>query len=163
MQSRQIGIPNQMSSLVDEFMSGEPFGEKIALRIINSFDLANVNEEETYPFLIEQAKRTLERIDKNDHDGVIFLETKEDINIKLLVVIVRLLNLAHKGEYFILLNDGILYCPQEYSKHSLQEINQHLVQVVHSKERKRWLIDLKKKFFSYINIFISLEAIALKK
>ena len=157
MQTRQIGIPNQMSSLVDEFMSGEPFGEKIALRIINSFDLANVNEEETYPFLIETAKRTLERLDKHDHDGVIFLETKEDIDIKILVVIVRLLNLAHKGKFFILLNDSILYCPQEYSKHSLQEINQHLIHVVHSKEQKKKLLNFKKKFLDFFTFFNVLE------
>lgn len=153
METRQIGIPNQMSVITGEFLAGEPFGPKASLRVINSFDLADEIKEDEYDFFISNAKRILSDIKKDDHRDVIFLEPQEELSIKTMAVIVRLLNLAHKGRYFILLNDGILYCPQEYSNHSLEEINRHLIDVIRSKEQTKKVVEFKRKIRSFFNVF----------
>ena len=154
METRQIGIPNQMSVIANEFLAGEPFGPKASLRIINSFDLADeIQEGVEYDFYITNTKRLLTEIEKDDHRDVIFLQTQEELSIKTMAVIVRLLNLAHKGQYFILLNDGILYCPEEYAKHSFEEINRHLIDVIRSKEQNKKVVEFKRKIRSFFNVF----------
>ena len=103
-------IHNHTTELVHGFLVGHNYMEKLSETVFDTFE---PDSEVRYMDTCVTAKQTMMQNEPKILDNsIFFISHYEEIPAATVVALVRYVNLTHKGKYFIVAGEKVLYVPE---------------------------------------------------
>lgn len=180
--TRIAGVVNDTVSMALEFMDGKPFTVDLSLKVVSTFDLENKADESfpiinnvgvnylkllerlgykkipssavgnIYLTLMGQAKKRL--IDNQPvklGNDIFFIQLEQTTKLEI-ALMVRYINICHKAQHIVVVNDEIVYVPAHYRHRDHEELGRHvkLNLLKHQDKSKNKLVKKTKAGTRYI-------------
>lgn len=130
--------------------TGKPFKGNYSemLKRLGNTKTNQQSEYSVYLMLMQEAKQFLSdnkpiQLKKD----IIYLETEKPISKILTALVVRLINIAHRGQFIIVLNGGVLYVPESLRSRDKEEFGRYVKLAIlehQDKTKAGWIKSLKK-------------------
>ena len=113
-------IHNHTTELVNGFLLGHNYMKSLSESVFDTFEPdGNIRymdtSAEAKQIMLQHEPRILD-------NSVFFIPHSEDIPAATVVALVRYVNLAHKGKYFIVAGEKVLYVPEHFKNVNDQNI-----------------------------------------
>ena len=110
-----------MANISDDFIDGLPFKVELSNTVMKTFDL-ETSDEKDYLGVVKDAKEFLNSHTPGYVSDVMIIDSKGiELGRALRAVIVRIINIAHRGRYNITLNEEVIYVAKGYRNQNQEE------------------------------------------
>ena len=154
--TRITGVINDTVSMATEFIDGKPFTVDLSLKVISTFDLENKTEDKfpvltkvgvnylkllerlgykkipsdkvgnIYLTLMDQAKqRMIEHRPVKLGNDIYYIQLGQTTKLEI-ALMVRYINICHKAQHIVVINDEIVYVPAHYRHYDHKELGRHV-------------------------------------
>lgn len=180
--TRIAGVVNDTVSMAKDFMDGKPFTVDLSLKVISTFDLENKADESfpilntagvnymkllqrlgykkipgdkvgnIYLSLMNHAKQRM--IDNQPvllGNDIFFIQLGQTTKLEI-ALMVRYINICHKAQHLVVINDEIVYVPDHYRHRDHEELGRHvkLSLLKHNDKTKNKLVKSTKTGTRYL-------------
>lgn len=131
-----VGLNNDTIKIVGDFIEGGGFDISLCENMMKTFDVAKEHKFD-YLTTVKMAKSFLDSHVPDYLNDVCVIDGKGvELSSTMRAVMVRIINIAHKGRYNIVLNEEVIYVAPRYRKQTPEDFGRYI---------KLTVLDLKDK------------------
>lgn len=116
-----VGLNNDTINIVGDFIEGGGFDISLCEKMMRTFDVMGEHKSD-YLTTVKMAKSFLDTHVPDYLNDVCVIDGKGvELSSTMRAVMVRVINLAHKGRYNVVLDEEVIYVAPRYRKHSPED------------------------------------------
>lgn len=123
LQTKFATLQNHTQENINGFLDGENYYTELSQKVFETF---HGGEADEYTIYIKEARDILHEFGFKIVGGIFHVPYDGEVDSATSVALVRYINLAHKGRYFIVLGDEVLFVPECYRGVSKENIKVYI-------------------------------------